>query len=180
MTICMCFAFEVFLLVDMSLLVLSGPQPILNLNFVLLFQIWWSLSILSRYILWPRKGIFSAHRHFIFPQLYQKVFIIAQIIMGGDSCCFSFFSLRAVIIILPFGSLLLPFGLKCLELSSQGAPSFQVGKDALHLPLVTLVLADTTVACEAAYKVFTDNLSWMCFSRCSEIPGKLASLYNCT
>lgn len=176
MTICMCFVFEVFLLVDMSLLVLSGPQPILNLNFVLLFQIWWSLSILSRCILWPRKSIFPAHRHYLPPAL-SKGFYNFSNNRGGRLLIF--FPLLTVIIILCFGSLLLPFCLKCLELSSQNAPSYQVGNYAVASPAVILVFADTTVAYEAAHKVFTDTLSWMCFSWSPEIPSKLAGPFNC-
>lgn len=70
---CICFVFEVLLLVDMSLLVLSGPRPILNLKFTLLFQMWWSLSILSRHIWWPSNGILSTYRHYLAPAL-SRVF----------------------------------------------------------------------------------------------------------
>lgn len=177
MTICMCFVFEVFLLVDMSLLVLSGPQPIWTWTLFFCFRSD-EASPFCPDVSCGRERVFSLPTDIIFPQLYQKVFIISQIIMGGDS--WGFFSFLAIIIILSLGSLLWPFCLKCLELSSQSAPSSQVGNYAMTSAAVTLVFADTTVAYEAAHKVFTDNLYWMGFSWCPEILGKVAGPFNCS
>lgn len=176
MTICMCFVFEVFLLVDMSLLVLSGPQPILNLNFVLLFQIWWSLSLSSRCILWPRKGIFSAHRHLLPPALSKGFYNFSN--NHGRRFLGFFFACCNHNIVFWISSF--TFWPQVSRPLLKVHPHPRLETMLWHLQLVTLEFADAAVVYEAAHKVFTDNLSWICFSCCPEIPGKLARPFNCT
>lgn len=161
MTMCMCFVFQVLLLVDMSLLVLSGPQPILNLKFALLFQIWWSLSILSRYISWPRKNIFSTYRHYLAPAL-SRVFYHFSHSHGRRFQVFFSACYKCNFI---------TFWISSFNFWTHGSRAacsrcFPIPGEKLlrHLQLVTLAFADTSVRHGTAYDVFPGRVQCVCTS----------------
>lgn len=139
MTVCMCFVFEVLLLVDMSLLVLSGPQPTLSLKLLFCFR----SDEPSPFCPDASHGlarVFSLPADSIFPQPYREFFIISKIVMGGDSWVFSLLAIN--IILLSFAPL--TFWTPGSRAACSRCFPIPGGKLPRHLQLLTLVLADST------------------------------------
>ena len=79
--------------------------------------------------LMAQKGYFLCPQTLSCPSPIKRVFVISQIVMEGHFWVFSLLAIN--IILLSFGSLLLPFGLMGPEPPAQGASPSQVGNCAV-------------------------------------------------